>query len=704
VSRARWIDAAFRPRSVAIVGASDNPDKIGGRPIKYMRRHGYAGRILPVNAERREVQGLVAYPSVAALPETPDLAIVCVPGEAAVAAVAACAARGVPLGVVVASGFAETGAAGRDAEGRLLAAARAGGMRIVGPNTQGTVDFSTGAIASFATLIGEIEPADGPIAIVSQSGAMSVVPWLLLREAGLGVRHAHATGNECDLTVADFAEAVVDDPAVRLVLLYLESVPDPRALGRAALHAARRGVPVLALKSGVSARGQAAASSHTGAVATEDRVLDAFFAQHGIVRVREPRELVGSARLWLGAARPAGPRVAAVGNSGAFCVMAADAAERHGLAMSEFAAPTRAALDAVLPGFASSANPVDLTAALLGNAALFGAVLPILAREDAADSCFISLPMTGAGYDVERFAADAAAFQRASGRPTLLASPLAATRRAFESAGVVAFEHDADALAALGQVVRGTALQAEALRLAALGDASPALDAPSHAHAVSRFLSEAESLAHLAAIGLPVVPHALCRDAEALLAALARLPAPWALKACSAQIPHKTELGLVHLGVAGTQQALAAFEAIHRTAAALGKPLDGVLVAPMQRGRRELMLGARWDDRFGTVVVAGDGGTYVEAMPDVATVVMPFDERHLLARLEALRMAPLWHGVRGEAGLPAARLADAAVRLGRWVQAQQGRVASVDVNPLVAGPGDALVAVDALVELRDDAG
>lgn len=690
-----WVHAAFEPASVAVIGASDNPEKIGGRPIKYMLQHGYAGRIFPVNPQRIEVQGLPCWPDVAALPQAPELAVIAVPGAAAVEAVEACARRGVKLGVVISSGFAETGAEGRAAQERMLACARAAGMRLVGPNTQGTVNFATGAIASFATLIGEVPPAPGPVCIVSQSGAMSVVPYAFLRAEGIGVRHAHATGNECDLTVADFAWAAAGDPEVKLILLYLESVPDPAALARAARRAAERGIPVLALKAGVSSRGQAAASSHTGAIATEDRLLDAFLRQNGILRLPDMRSLVRSARLWLDGARPTGRRVAAISNSGACCVMAADAAERHGLDMQPFDAPVQQALAAVLPAFASGANPVDLTAALLGNSGLFGQVLPLLARSDAADAYFISLPMSGKGYDVPRFAADAREFARATGKPVVVASPLATTRQAFEAA-VPTFAHDEDAMATLGEVARGEALRAEALRLAALAlPATRPLDLPE----TGGFLSEADSLEVARGLGIDVVQHRLCRSSRDLHDALRSVPGPWALKICSAAIPHKTELGLVRLGVTSEAEALDAFETLLAQCRAQGKQADGVIVAAMCRGRRELVLGARWDERFGAVVMAGDGGKYVEAMPDVAMAVYPFDAAHMVQQLQSLRMAPLWAGVRGEPPLPLHALAEAGVALGAWLHAQRGRVSSMDINPLMAAGEGRLVALDALVEL-----
>lgn len=691
-----WVRAAFDPASVAVIGASDNPEKIGGRPIKYMMQHGFGGRILPVNPQRESVQGVPCWPDVQSLPETPDVAIIAVPGAGAVEAVRACAERGVKLGVVISSGFGETGAEGRAAQDDMLATARRHGMRLVGPNTQGTVNFATGAIASFATLIGEVPPADGPVAIVSQSGAMSVVPYAFLRADGIGVRHAHATGNECDLTVADFAWAVAGDPAVKLILLYLESVSDSDALARAARRAADRGVPILALKAGVSARGQAAASSHTGAVATEDKVLDAFFRQNGIVRVADMRSLVRSARLWLSAGAPAGRRIASISNSGACCVMSADAADRHGLDMQPFSAAVQRDLAGVLPGFASGVNPVDLTAALLGNSGLFGQVLPLLAKSNAADAYFISLPMSGRGYDVPRFAADARAFAEATGRPVVVASPLEGTRRVFEEAGVVSFAHDEDAMASLSEVIRGHEGWAESMRLRRV---DPVAVRTRALPATGGMLSEYDSLAVLSQLGIQVVRHALCKTSTEVSAAVSQIPGPWAIKICSAQIPHKTEYGLVRLGVRGEQEALEAFETLMARCRELGLPADGVVVAAMHKAQRELVLGGRWDERFGAVIMAGDGGKYVEAMPDVATAVYPFDAKHMDGLLAGLRMAPLWPGVRGEAALPRRALAHAAQALGTWLHTQAGRVLSVDVNPLMATAQGELVAVDGLVEL-----
>ncbi|MDF3073552.1 MAG: CoA-binding domain protein [Alphaproteobacteria bacterium] len=348
-----WQQAALQPRSIAVIGASENPHKIGGRPIAYLQRFGYRGRVYPINPNRDEIQGHRAYSSIASLPEAPDLAIIAVPGMAAVQAVEACAAKGVSIGVIMTSGFGEIGAEGRAAQDRMVDTARAADMRLVGPNTQGIANFSLGAVASFATMFNEVPPQDGPIGIVSQSGAMSVVPYALLRERGIGVRHSHATGNESDLTVADFALAVAQDPDIKLLLLYMEAILDPDMLIEAARVARERDLPIIAVKAGRSAAGQAAASSHTGALATEDRVIDAFFEQQGIWRAPDVRALCNAAELYLKGWRPRTHRLVAISNSGASCVMAADLAETNGLSLPRFEAATAEKLKSALPDFAS---------------------------------------------------------------------------------------------------------------------------------------------------------------------------------------------------------------------------------------------------------------------------------------------------------------------------------------------------------------
>lgn len=444
--------SAIDPASIAVIGASDDPNKIGGRPIHYMLRQGYRGTILPINPNRDKIQGVTAYPSLEALPQVPELAIVAVAGDAAVQAVETCARLGVGTAVVIASGFGETGEAGRATQQAMVDTARAHGMRIVGPNTQGLANFGNGAIANFSTLFTEIAPLDGPVAIASQSGGMSQVIYGLVREKGIGVRHVHATGNEADVSVADIAWAVVHDPQVRLLLMYMESIANPELLARAAAVARERDIPIVALKPARTASGRRAAMSHTGAKPDDDRFVDEFLAAHGIWRVDDPYRLALATGAYLKGWRPAGRRLVVISNSGASCVLAADASETLNLPLAQLAPETRAQVAAKLPGFATSTNPIDITAALLSNSRLFSDVLPILANDPAADLFFINIPVAGAGYDVEAFARDTASFEEMTGKPVVVAVGREPIARVFEQAGVTTFADETDALGVLAQL------------------------------------------------------------------------------------------------------------------------------------------------------------------------------------------------------------------------------------------------------------
>ncbi len=689
--------AALYPGSIAIIGASDNPNKIGGRPLVYLERFGFTGEVYPVNPSRPLTLGRRTFPDLASLPQVPDMVIVAVAGQAAVEAVQEAATRGVKVALVMASGFGETGPAGRAEEQKMVAAARAAGMRIVGPNTQGLANFGNGAVASFSTMFIETPPAVGPVGVISQSGALSVVPYHLLRTRGIGVRHSHATGNDADVSVCELATVVAEDPELELLLLYLEGIPDPWNLAKAAAIARRRGMPVVALKSGRTPAGQQAAMSHTGALANEDRVVDAFLEQHGILRVQTVNELVESADLYLKGWRPRGRRLVAISNSGAVCVLAADAATAAGLPMAKLADDTRARLGRILPGFATTANPIDITAALLTNSNLFGDILPVIAADSAADAFLIGVPVAGAGYDVDAFARDSARFAADTGKPIVVAAPQASVAAKFTERGLSVYTTESDALRALGHFLAHCEL------IERVAQRPPPLPVPpSRSAGAPTMLNEADSLALLARAGLPVVQHRLCVDADQAVAAWRAIGGPVAVKGCSSAVAHKSELGWVHLKVDGEAAVRAACAAIDAAAQAARVPLDGLLVAAMTGGRRELMLGARVDPVFGPVVLVGDGGRYVEAMPDVRVLLAPFDETQVLRELRRLRIAPLLDGVRGEPPLDVAAFCAAAVALGRLMAERAAGVVNVDVNPLMVGAqGEGCVALDAVVYRAD---
>ncbi len=681
------------PASVAVVGASDDGEKIGGRPLRYMREFGYAGTVVAVNPKRDIVQGLRTVARLEDSPIVPDVALIAVPGQAAVEAVRVAAQMGTKGAVVMSSGFGETHTAeGVRMQQELLGHARAAGMRVVGPNSQGLASFHSGAVLGFSTLFTEEPPADGPVAIISQSGALASVPYGILRRRGIGIRYAHGTGNDLDVTAAELAAEAVEDPDLRLVLLYLESVTDAESLLILGERSRARGVPVVALVGGRSSSGSRAAASHTGALATERRVLDAFLERVGIWQVHSVRELVAASELYLQDWNPSGDGLAVVSNSGAVCVLAADAAEDAGLPLATLSEKTVTRLQGELPPFAATTNPVDVTAALLTDSGLFGRVLPVLGEDPAVDACLLGIPVAGRGYDVDRFARDAALFA-GTGTPIVCAIPQPNVAAPFIAAGLPVFEEEASAVAALAQYLAHRRRMARAAALP-----RPAVGARSSAECGG--LNEAQSLAALSDLGVPVVSHELAASLEDVAAAFDRLGAvEVVVKGSSPDATHKSELGLVRLRCLTAAQAVEAASEIAASAAAHGVELDGFLLAPMVRGLHEGLLGASLDPTFGPVMVLGAGGVYVEATPDTQVLLAPCTAEEVHEAIGRLRLAPLLAGVRGEPPVDVDAWVKAVVRASELLSDPDCPVAGFDANPLMLLE-DGVVAVDAVVLKR----
>ena len=687
--------ALYRPRSVAVVGATEDRNRVGGRPLHYLRSFGFQGSVYPINPKRDAIQGYKAYASLADLPEAPDVAVIAVGGDQVQGVLRQCAAGGVHGAIVMSSGFGETGPDGVRRQAELVAEARALGVRLVGPNAQGIANFQSGAVLNFSTMFMEVAPQDGPVAVISQSGAASVMPYALLRERGIGVRYVVASGNDADTSVSELALAAAADPEIRVLLLYIESLADPAVLAQAAGIARARGAAVVALKSGRSAHGAKAAASHTGAMVNDDALVGAFFEQHGIWRADDVHGLVNAVELYLACGLRAAQRLVVMSHSGAVGVVCADTAEKFGVPLTELDGSTRGALARIMPGFATAQNPVDLTASLLSDGTMFGRTLDALAADPQGDMFLVGVPVAGEGYDVPGMAADTARFLRRTGKPVAVSAPQASVREAFRAAGVPVFGHETDALAALHQVSRHAALAARcpgpAVPAARTVDTGP-----------TKTLSEADSLALLRCAGVPVVPHRLCRSAREAAEAFRDLGPEVVVKACSAAIPHKSEHGLVFLNLRSEADVLRSYEECVARVRALGQPLDGVLVAQRVRGQREFALGVKQDALFGTAVMVSDGGKYVEALKDFVVLLHPFTEQDVLDRLAKLRIAPALAGVRGEPPVDLRVVARAAVALGRFAAERADRIASIDLNPLIAAAaGEGGWAVDAVIEEKE---
>jgi len=691
------LQKAFAPQRIAVVGATEDRNKVGGRPLHYLQRFGFQGAIYPINPKRETVQGLQAYPSLDAVPETPDAVIIAVGQDAVAGVIDQCAARGVATAIIMSSGFGETGSAGMAMQDALVAQARRLGVRLIGPNAQGVANFHTGAVMNFSTMFMEVAPQDGPVAIISQSGAASVMPYAMLRERGVGVRYLVASGNDADASVCELALAAAADPEIRVVLMYIESLSDPMMLAEVARLAAARGAAVIALKSGRSAQGAKAAASHTGAIVNDDVVVDAFFERHGIWRANDVHGLVNAVELYLAAPPRPADRLVVMSHSGAVGVLCADAAESLGLPLADLGEPVVKALTAIMPSFATAQNPVDLTASLMTKGGMYADTLGVLAGDPQADMFLVGIPVAGEGYDVPGMARDTAHFATLRSKPTAVSAPQASVREVFREAGVPVFSHETDAIDALYQWSRHGALLLQAATRSA--SKSTFVPMPELPEGISPLLSEAESLQLLTDAGIPTVPYRLCRSAEEAVDAWRALGPEVVVKACSAQIPHKSEHGLVFMDLQTAEQVAQAWATCLQRVAAMGVALDGVIVAQRVRGRREFALGVRQDPLFGTVVMVSDGGKYVEALRDFVVMLHPFSEADVLAKLRTLRVAPILAGVRGERPIDLNVVARAAVALGAFSAAHPKSIASIDLNPLIAcDEGQGGWAVDAVIE------
>lgn len=680
------------PASIAIIGASEDKNKVGGRPVDYLQRFGYQGKIYPINPGRERVQGLPAYASIEDLPDTPEMVIIALAGPAVAASIDACAKRGVGVSVIMSSGFAEAGQDGEIQQRRVMETAADADMRLIGPNTQGVASFHNGAVANFSSMFKQLPPEDGPVAVISQSGATSAALYTLLREQDIGVRYVLATGNEADVTVSELACATLEDPSIKLLVLYMESIKDPAMFAKAAERARKQRVPILAIKAGRSAHGAIAAQSHTGALAGEDDVIDAFLRQHRVWRACTLHEVAQAVLLYLKRLTDIGRKLVIISNSGSSCVMSADFADTLALPMAQLSSVTQATIANTMPSFATSRNPIDLTAGLMGNSALLEQVLHILKEDNEAQTLLVSLPVAGDGYDLDLMAQHISSFEAASGRLVMVSSTLDSILEPFRRRGIATFKGEWQALQAFDQITRHQALLRRPI--AQFQDA-PSVTLPADNEL---FLSEADSLTILGAAGLPVVSHSVCQTPEEALGAWKTFGKSVVLKGCSAKLPHKSEHGLVFLNLDSEPAIRAAAKKCAETMAQMD--IDPVyVVCPMESGRWEMALGAKNDPDYGPVIMIGNGGKHIESMPDYCLLVPPFSVEDVHTAIASLRIAPVFKGARGEPAIAIAPLADMAIRLANLMLRNSDAIASVDLNPVLMDIDKAVV-LDALIERR----
>ncbi|RIL02366.1 MAG: GNAT family N-acetyltransferase [Proteobacteria bacterium] len=710
----RNLDALLRPRSVAVVGASDRAGSVGGVVLRNLLRGGFAGPILPVHPQRKSVCGVLAYADVAQLPAPADLAVLCTPAATVPELVAQLGAAGTRAAVVLAAGLAAArDAAGVSLEQRMLEAARPHALRVLGPNCLGLGVPGIGLDATFAN----VETLPGDLAFVSQSGAVCTVALDWARGSELGFSHFVSLGDGADVDAADLLDYLATDASTRAILLYLESVagrglgPSERASNPArkflsAARAAARNKPVIAIKAGRVEAGARAARTHTQALAGADDVCDAALRRAGVVRVDRIDELFDAAETLVRTRPVRGDRVAILTNGGGLGVLAVDRLVACGAQLAALSDETLAALDAALPPAWSRGNPVDIVGDAPGER--YQAALRALLADRGIDVVLVIHAPTALAPTADAARAVAAVVRESKSQGRVLTSwpgrhTVEAARRILHEAGLATYDTPEDAIAALARMLAHRRTQELLMETPAsapeqVPEIGAARSVVARALADGReLLTEPEAKEVLAAFGVPVVETHIARDADEAAALAKRLGGPVALKILSPDVTHKSDVGGVALDLATPEAVVRAAHEMQARVRRLAPDarLTGFTVQPMARhpGARELIAGAGCDPVFGPFVLFGHGGTDVERIADRAVGLPPLNAPLAREIVSRTRVGKLLAGHRGRPAVDEVAVCRVLVQIAQLL-ADVPEVVELDVNPLVADAAGA-VALDA---------
>ena len=683
VAVAASLEPFFSPAAVAVIGASPRPGSIGGELFRNILRADFAGVAYPVNRSGEPVAGVRAYQSTADIGEPVELAVLCLPADAVLDAAAEALRSGVRALCVISAGFAETGAAGRERQDRLLELVRASGARLLGPNCLGIAVSGSRLNATFGP---NALPA-GNVGFSSQSGALGLALLERAAERALGLSAFVSVGNKADVSSNDLLEHWEDDPDTDVVLLYLESFGNPRKFARVARRVARA-KPIVAMKAGRTAAGARAASSHTAALAGSEAAVDALFHQAGVLRADTLEELLDLTSLLSAQPLPRGNRVAILTNAGGLGILCSDACEAAGLSLPRLSPETVERLTVILPGEASTANPVDM----LGSAvdSTYAEVLPLLLADSAVDAVIaLFVPPVVAGAD-EVASAIVRCVKEADVRdkPVLACVITADGTPAQLLSGIVApFSYPESAARALGRAAERTEwLRRPQGRVPKLED----LDRHAAREVVDEssegWLDADHTRRLLSAYGLPLVAERRVTSADEAVAAARELGYPVVVKTAEEGV-HKTERGGVAVDLRDAEEVRAAAERI-------GPPL---LVQPMVRGGVELLVGAVQDPVFGPLVALGPGGMLTELIGDAVFRLTPLTDVDVHELATTGKAGLLLSGFRGAPAADHAAVENLLLRVSQLAE-DRPELAELDLNPVIAGP-DGCIIVDARVRL-----
>lgn len=692
-----YLNSLFNPKSVAIVGASSDKTRIGGRPVRYLLESGFKGRILPVNPGRAEVQGLKAYPSIDAIGEEIDCAVVALASKDAVDAARSCAERGVRQMVIFSAGFAELNEEGQRRQAELVSLAKRSGMRILGPNCLGAFSVHSGAFLTFSGVFDDAVGTKGRFGLVSQSGGYAGE---VLKHAGRrGVQFGTwvTTGNESDIEFGEILMSMAEDPDVDAIVGYIEGVRSRETFIAGLETAQRKRKPVILLKVGRTQEGAEAAASHTASLAGSDEIYDVVFREYGVFRARTTEDMLDVAYAVKRGIYPENRNLAILTNSGGIGIQAADFASDENMLVPPTPQGVKAQISDWLPN-ASPRNPVDTTGQVANEPPIFGNILNAMLGTGLYSSSYTCIGLIGGLPFLQKPLIDTFTGVAKAHPDKLIAVSVTAAPEvvaAYEDAGMLTYDDPARAIRAISALVgyREAWERREAKTVHKPSDGLPLLEP-------GRSFSEVESKQILEQVGVIGPKEVLARTAEEAAAAAQSFGKTVAIKVVSPDILHKTEVGGVALGIEPRSAADAVGAmAVRVSAAAPGARIEGYLVTPMLEDGIECLVGIHNDPLFGPVVIFGIGGVTVEIYRDVVTRLAPVDLEEAKEMIRGIKGWQLLDGYRGRPVADIEALARAIAAVSELAAANADRVKTIEVNPLrVMAMGQGVVALDAVVE------
>ncbi|WP_342514780.1 acetate--CoA ligase family protein [Sporosarcina sp. FSL K6-1522] len=704
------LEPLFNPKSVAILGASENKNKLGYLQVKALLDGGFAGDIYPINPRSEKIEGLLCYPSLAEVKTTIDLAIFCLSADRVKQGLLECAENGIKAAVVFASGFSETGEEGLKEQQLISDLAKEHGIRIIGPNCVGLVNTTNGLVATFSPGLTNVPLNDKrEVGFVTQSGAFGVLTYIAAAQKGLSFNYFVSVGNEMETEFSDVVEYMVHDPKTKVISGYLEGAKNPQKLRQLAKEALAKNKPMVIMKTGRSAAGSRAAASHTGSLAGSDQIYDAFFKQTGIVRANDFEDIIAFSKLFQTGKIPKGRNTVIVTSSGGRGINEADRCESYGLNIHPLSFTVKKAIEKNIPSFASASNPVDLTAAAaVTNPELFLEPLRVLVDDPDTDIIIFSeFPMHWT-YDeplikefidickntdkfilITTFQLEGMSIPKST--PELVAN------------GIPVITGDLNPIRALAKFVEYGERYEQQKQKNDVGiqpqqakkDITPLVQ-------YKTTLSEAEASEVLALYDIPTTQRMVATTAQEAVQHANSMGYPVALKIDSPDIPHKTEANAIKLNVKNDQEVMDAFDEIDRNARAYdaNAVINGVSIQEMLPAGVEVIVGVTNDPGFGPVIMFGLGGIFVEVFRDISFRVAPLTRDDALEMIEEIKGYAILKGARGKAAVDIEAIVDVLLKVSALVTDHGDHIDELDINPLIVYE-DGIKAADAMLVVRE---